>query len=67
MAYNCYFSCDVCGDEGCAWTNLTVSLSKSEKFARAMGWKITKKGWICPSCQKRLEKQKQKEKENDIR
>lgn len=62
MAYNSYFACDVCGDEGCAWTNQTVSVSRAEKIARRMGWKIGKNGWTCPRCQAEILKEKQKQK-----
>ncbi len=53
MAYNVYFSCDHCGGIGAAWINHSVSLSLCEKIARDAGWKVGKRGWICPMCQKK--------------
>ena len=55
MAYNVYYICDCCGNEGAAWVNYTVSLSRCQKIARKYGWKIGKYGWICPSCQNKKE------------
>lgn len=51
MAYVVYFACDSCGREGGAWVNRTVSLSIATAIAREYGWKVGKRGWICPHCQ----------------
>ena len=53
MAYNVYFACDKCGNEGMAWCNHSVSLSICIKLAREAGWKVGKRGWICPRCQQK--------------
>lgn len=53
MAYNVYFACDRCGFEGLAWTNHMVAKSTCVKIARKMGWRVGRKGWICPDCQKK--------------
>lgn len=53
MAYTVYFSCDHCGGIGAAWINHSLSLSLCEKIARDAGWKVGKRGWICPMCQKK--------------
>ena len=53
MAYNVYFACDSCGNEGYAWTNKCVAYSNAQRIARSLGWKIGKNGWICPKCQKK--------------
>ena len=55
MAYNVYFACDKCGNEGMAWCNHSVSLSICIKLAREAGWKVGKRGWICPRCQQKKE------------
>lgn len=60
MAYNVYFACDKCGVEGLAWTNHMVAYSTCVQFAREMGWKVGKRGWICPKCQN-LNKRTKKE------
>lgn len=54
MAYNVYFSCDNCGTEGGACCNITVSLARAEKIARRQGWRLGKRGWICPNCQEKM-------------
>lgn len=51
MAYNSYFICDACGATY-SWINHTVAYSTAIKIARSAGWKVGKKGWFCPSCQK---------------
>lgn len=53
MAYNVYFACDVCGNEGLSWVNHMVAYSTCVMYARQSGWKVGKRGWICPSCQKK--------------
>lgn len=53
MAYNVYFACDICGTEGLNWVNHMVSYSTCVMYARQRGWKVGKRGWICPTCQKR--------------
>lgn len=62
MAYICYFACDRCGKEGGAWINRTVSLTTSIAIARDYGWKVGRRGWICPSCQNG----KKKDRKNEI-
>lgn len=37
MAYNVYFACDKCGNEGMAWCNHSVSLSICTKLADMTG------------------------------
>lgn len=51
MAYTVYYECDKCGKLGGAWRNYSVSLSVCTRIARSEGWKIGKRGWICPNCQ----------------
>ena len=53
MAYNVYFACDKCGNEGMDWGNHSVSLSICIKMAREAGRKGGKRGWICPGCQQK--------------
>lgn len=60
MAYVVYFACDSCGREGGTWVNRTVSLSIASGIAREYGWKVGKKGWICPYCQKEKQKRRNK-------
>ena len=55
MAYNVYFACDKCGNEGMAWCNHSVSLNICIELARETGWKVGKRGWICPRCQQKKE------------
>lgn len=62
MAYVVYFACDSCGREGAAWVNHSVSLSICEKIARKDGWRVGKRGWICPSCQNKQMAEKWREK-----
>lgn len=61
MAYVVYFACDSCGLEGGVWVNRTVSLSVTTEIAREHGWKVGKRGWICPSCQNKQKKSGKRE------
>lgn len=61
MAYVVYFACDTCGREGAAWVNRTVSLNISTEIAREYGWRVGKRGWICPSCQNKQRKKGKRE------
>lgn len=54
MGYKVYYTCDYCGNIGGEWTNHTVSFGIAKEIARGDGWKIGKKGWVCPLCQKKL-------------
>lgn len=56
VAYVVYYACDRCGREGAAWVNHSVSFSICVKIARDDGWKVGKRGWICPSCQRKQKK-----------
>lgn len=64
MAYNVYFACDQCGEVGAAWANHGVSQSICIKIAREAGWKVGKKGWICPSCQESNKRKERKDAAN---
>lgn len=55
MAYNVYFACDKCGNEGTAWCNFSVALSRCIKLPREAGWQVGNRGWICPRCQRKKE------------
>ena len=58
MAYRVYYLCDKCG-AGHSWTNYTVSYGRAVRLARADGWKVGKKGWYCPKCKAKPQKEKQ--------
>lgn len=63
MAYNCYFSCDRCGD-GWSWINQTISYNRAVKRARERGWTVGKNGWFCPSCKEAIKAERKGEKKN---
>lgn len=54
MAYNVYFSCDMCGVTY-NWVNHAVSYSSAVAIARSYGWSVGKRGWFCPECRKKKE------------
>lgn len=58
MAYNIDCVCDRCGDNHLCWLNMTVSYTSAVSIARSSGWKVTKNGWICPDCVRRIQEEK---------
>lgn len=58
MAYNVDCVCDCCGDAHLCWLNMTVSYTSAVSIARRSGWKVTKNGWICPDCVRRIQEEK---------
>ena len=60
MAYNIDCVCDRCGDYHLCWLNMTafVSYTSAVSIARSSGWKVTKNGWICPDCVRRIQEEK---------
>ena len=58
MAYNIDCVCDCCGDAHLCWLNVTVSYTSAVSVARSSGWKVTKNGWICPDCVRKIKEAK---------
>ena len=54
MAYSIDCACDRCGDAHLCLLNVTVSYTNAVAIARSIGWKVTKDGWICPDCVRRI-------------
>ncbi len=54
MAYNVYFACDNCGNVGASWVNYNARLANTIKIAREHGWRVGKRGWICPDCKAKM-------------
>lgn len=61
MAYNVYFSCDVCGTTH-NWVNVSIGYGLAVRIARKAGWQVGKTGWFCPDCRMRKKIQQKKEK-----
>ena len=55
MAYSIDCACDRCGDAHLCFLNVTVSYTNAVSIARSSGWKVTKNGWICPDCVRRIQ------------
>ena len=58
MAYNIDCVCDCCGVARLCWLNVTVSYTSTVAVARSSGGKVTKNGWICPDCVRRIKEEK---------
>ena len=52
MAYNVYAFCDECGKDLENFTNVTVSMTRFRKYAKARHWDV-RNGWLCPDCAKK--------------
>ena len=51
MAYKCELVCDICGEAGITFLNITVSKRKMAQIAKEKGWiHTTTWGWVCPYC-----------------